>query len=95
MAGDSEIDQIYRIFRVTGTPTEEVWPGVSSLRDYNPEFPHFPQPTMESLCPTLSADGIDLLKRMLHIDPAKRISAKEALEHRYFSSFVARYKDRL
>ena len=27
--GDSEIDQLFKIFRQLGTPTEEVWPGVS------------------------------------------------------------------
>jgi serine/threonine protein kinase len=37
--GDSEIDTIFRIFRLLGTPTEEMWPGVSSLRDYRQRFP--------------------------------------------------------
>jgi len=32
--GDSEIDTIFKMFRVLGTPTEEVWPGVSQLRDF-------------------------------------------------------------
>jgi hypothetical protein len=32
--GDSEIDELFRIFRLLGTPTEAVWPGVSSLPDY-------------------------------------------------------------
>lgn len=32
--GDSEIDELFRIFRLLGTPTEVVWPGVSSLPDY-------------------------------------------------------------
>ncbi|CAE6426783.1 unnamed protein product [Rhizoctonia solani] len=32
--GDSEIDQIFKIFRLLGTPNEEVWPGVSQLPDY-------------------------------------------------------------
>lgn len=27
--GDSEVDQLYRIFRVLGTPNEEIWPGVT------------------------------------------------------------------
>lgn len=39
LVGDSEIDQLFRIFRVFGTPNEELWPGVSDLRDYNPNFP--------------------------------------------------------
>ena len=32
--GDSEIDQLYRIFVVLGTPTQEMWPGVEQLSDY-------------------------------------------------------------
>jgi len=34
-AGDSEIDQLFKIFRVLGTPTEETWPGVSQLSGIN------------------------------------------------------------
>jgi cyclin-dependent kinase 2 len=30
--GDSDIDQLYRIFRILGTPDESVWPGVTKLR---------------------------------------------------------------
>ena len=37
--GDSEIDQLFRIFRILKTPTEELWPGVSSLPDYKDTFP--------------------------------------------------------
>ena len=32
--GDSEIDQLFRIFRVLRTPTEELWPGVTQLPDF-------------------------------------------------------------
>jgi len=32
----------------------------------------------------LDDDGIDLLRRMLVYDPTQRISAKAALQHRYF-----------
>jgi serine/threonine protein kinase len=32
--GDSEIDELFKIFRALGTPTEEMWPGVTSLPDY-------------------------------------------------------------
>lgn len=32
--GDSEIDELFRVFRNLGTPNEEVWPGVSNLPDF-------------------------------------------------------------
>lgn len=37
--GDSEIDQLYRIFLVLGTPNSNIWPGVEELSDYNENFP--------------------------------------------------------
>ena len=37
--GDSEIDEIFRIFRLLGTPDEEMWPGVTTLPDYKESFP--------------------------------------------------------
>lgn len=37
--GDSEIDQIYKIFRLFGLPDESNWKGVSKLPDYNHNFP--------------------------------------------------------
>ncbi len=61
-SGDSEIDQLYKIFRMMGTPNEEVWPGVSQLRDYAPTFPQWRPQDLEPLFPKLDADGLDLLK---------------------------------
>jgi len=37
--GDSEIDQLFRIFRILGTPNENIWPQVTSLKDFKPTFP--------------------------------------------------------
>ena len=33
--GDSEQDQIRKIFRIMGTPTEEIWPGDSQLPGFS------------------------------------------------------------
>ncbi|CAI0440392.1 unnamed protein product, partial [Linum tenue] len=40
--GDSEIDELFKIFRITGTPNEETWPGVTSLPDFKSTFPKWP-----------------------------------------------------
>lgn len=37
--GEAEIDQIYRIFRLRGTPTSEVWPEYKTLPCYRHAFP--------------------------------------------------------
>eukprot|EP00055_Hartaetosiga_balthica_P001115 m.138114 g.138114 ORF g.138114 m.138114 type:complete len:293 (+) comp13233_c0_seq1:58-936(+) len=83
--GDSEIDQLYRIFRELGTPTERIWPGISHLKDYNAQFPQWKRKDLESVIP-LDPTGIDLLKKMLIYNPSKRISASTALKHVYFRS---------
>ncbi|KAJ1955206.1 Cyclin-dependent kinase catalytic subunit [Linderina pennispora] len=83
--GDSEIDEIFKIFRVLGTPTKEIWPEVTLLPDYKPSFPRWQPQDLQAKLPKLDAVGIDLLKRMLTYDPAYRISAKQALLHPYFN----------
>eukprot|EP00126_Sphaerothecum_destruens_P001375 Sdes_comp14216_c0_seq1m3428 len=82
--GDSEIDQLFRIFRTLGTPNEETWPGVTSLPDYKPIFPTWAPQSVKELLPKLDASGIDLLSKMLIYEPGRRISAKQALVHPYF-----------
>lgn len=59
--GDSEIDQLFRIFRVLGTPTEAAWPGVTQLPDYKRDFPIWTRREMKEIVPNLDRDGRDLL----------------------------------
>ncbi|XP_036310502.1 cyclin-dependent kinase 2 isoform X3 [Pipistrellus kuhlii] len=82
--GDSEIDQLFRIFRTLGTPDEVVWPGVTSMPDYKPSFPKWARQDFSKVVPPLDEDGRSLLSQMLHYDPNKRISAKAALTHPFF-----------
>ncbi|KAL2914297.1 Cyclin-dependent kinase catalytic subunit [Polyrhizophydium stewartii] len=82
--GDSEIDEIFRIFRILGTPTETIWPGFVTLPDYKSTFPVWSAQPMASVVPTLEIEGQDLLQAFLAYDPAARISAKRALNHPYF-----------
>jgi len=39
--GDSEIDQIFKIFQYHGTPSVADWPGIADLPDFKPSFPKF------------------------------------------------------
>lgn len=82
--GDSEIDELFKIFKVLGTPHEGTWPGVSAYKDYKSSFPQWNGMDLANICPDLDADGIDLLKKLLIFEPGQRISAREALLHPYF-----------
>nr|XP_012309104.1 cyclin-dependent kinase 3 [Aotus nancymaae] len=84
--GDSEIDQLFRIFRILGTPSEAVWPGVTQLPDYKGNFPKWTGKGLEEIVPNLEPEGKDLLMQLLQYDPSRRITAKTALAHPYFSS---------
>eukprot|EP00729_Bicosta_minor_P008537 gene8537-5181_t len=83
--GDSEIDELFRIFRVLGTPSEESWPGVTRLPDYKPSFPKWASQALQHCVPGLCERGADLLQHMLAYAPNARISAKAALSHPYFA----------
>lgn len=81
--GDSELQQLLHIFKLLGTPNEEMWPGVSNLMNWH-EYPQWRPQQLSSSVPNLDEDGLDLLSQMLKYEPSQRISAKKAMEHCYF-----------
>ncbi|CAN7993034.1 unnamed protein product [Ixodes hexagonus] len=83
--GDSEIDQLFRIFRTLGTPTEETWPGVAKLPDYKPSFPNWKENILHSLLGNMDAQAINLIEKMLVYNPSLRISARGCLQHPYLA----------
>lgn len=60
--GNSISDELTRIFKILGTPTEEIWPKVIQLPEYKKDFEIFPRIQLETLFPKLDHNGIDLLK---------------------------------
>ncbi|KAF4316895.1 hypothetical protein BBO99_00008396 [Phytophthora kernoviae] len=81
--GSSDIDQLSKIFSALGSPTENGWEDASELPFYLRFKDTNPTPLVEQF-PMLSTAGIDLLSLLLALNPKKRISVKEALEHEFF-----------
>ncbi|PSS25210.1 hypothetical protein M430DRAFT_25036 [Amorphotheca resinae ATCC 22711] len=89
IAGDTEVHQVSLICQAVGTPTEEVWPGVSSLPEYTVPDPPNPVRGKDHYLATFGTagqEGVDLLMSMLVLDPRKRITAREALQHAWWAS---------
>ena len=86
LPGESEIDQIFKIFKLLGTPTEKTWPGVSELPDFKKSFPKFRKESFHEVFMGSSALEIDLLEKILVLDPDRRLTAEEILRHPYFSN---------
>ncbi|GAA6012978.1 hypothetical protein JCM10207_008401 [Rhodosporidiobolus poonsookiae] len=82
--GDSEIDQIFKIFRLMGTPTPDTWPGLTQMPDFKGSFPRWRPAELPKVLPEMDGQALHLLNSMLQIDPERRISAKNALRHPYF-----------
>lgn len=85
--GDSEIDTIFKIFRMLGTPSEEVWPGVTTLRDFKHRFPKWQDTQLAEVrrsASSLGDEGIDLLQLCLKYNLVDRPSARRLLRHSFF-----------
>ncbi|KAK2899104.1 hypothetical protein Q8A67_010522 [Cirrhinus molitorella] len=84
--GKSEIDQINKIFKDLGSPSEKIWPGYSELPAVKKmTFTEYPYNNLRKRFGALLSDqGFDLMNKFLTYCPAKRISADEALKHDYF-----------
>lgn len=69
------------ISRTCGTPCPANWPDVIHLPGFatvKPKQQH-PRKVREKYGPLMPDPALDLLDKMLSLDPKKRISAKEAL----------------
>lgn len=83
---------IDQIFTRMGTPSEETWPGISTLQYYqelNPKKPPYEGNLANYIIKKnsrIDKASIDFALWMLTLNPEKRPSATEALNHPYFSS---------
>uniref|UniRef100_A0A452Z0U2 Protein kinase domain-containing protein n=1 Tax=Aegilops tauschii subsp. strangulata TaxID=200361 RepID=A0A452Z0U2_AEGTS len=85
LPGKNEPDQLTKIFELCGTPDELIWPGVTKMPWYNNlKPPRQLKRHVKDAFKHFDFHALDLLERMLTLDPSKRISANEALDSEYF-----------
>ncbi|XP_027758979.1 cyclin-dependent kinase-like 2 isoform X1 [Empidonax traillii] len=97
--GDSDIDQLYHITKCLGN----LIPRHQELFYKNPLFAGMRLPEVKELdsldkrYPKLSTDVLDLAKECLQIDPDKRPSCAELLQHDFFNQdgFAERFTEEL
>ncbi|KAJ3138464.1 Cyclin-dependent kinase 20 [Physocladia obscura] len=83
--GQNDIDQLYCVLSILGTPSPQEWLELESLPDYNKiQFPHCEPIAFDKICPDASTGAVTLLKKFLVYPSKKRICASKALLDTYF-----------
>lgn len=88
--GTANDDQLQKIFRLMGTPSERTWPGISSFPEYKHNFQQYATQDMRLYLPVVDQVGLTLLTAMLQLRPDNRISAQQALMHPWFEELQPR-----
>ncbi|XP_074569843.1 cyclin-dependent kinase F-3-like isoform X2 [Curcuma longa] len=83
--GESEIDQIYRICTILGTPDSSIWPD-GILLPHSAYFNvfQFPPADISEIIPNASLEAIDLILQLCSWDPQRRPTAEQSLQHPFF-----------
>jgi len=85
--GQSEVSQLLTIFKAMGTPNPSNWPKVEDqCADFCLKYPKWERRKIKQIVPRedFEESGQQLMDSMLLLDPLKRISCKEALNHPWF-----------
>ncbi|KAI0315157.1 kinase-like domain-containing protein [Amylostereum chailletii] len=80
-------DQLLKILEVLGTPVESEWPGIRDMPEYNNarRLDAYPNRLYEWCRQRIASNaGYDLLRLLFTYDPDRRLTAKEALTHKWF-----------
>ncbi|PUU82848.1 kinase-like domain-containing protein [Tuber borchii] len=97
LPGETETEQFSLIVKLIGSPNDKIWPKMRLLpgiyeksagnrgRYYNPPVGAQSENMLERRLKGQSKETIRLINEMLTYDPDRRITASEALRHKYFT----------
>lgn len=83
--GTTNEDQLQKIFRLMGTPSERSWPGISQFPEYKSNVTVYHTQDIRNYLPQIDPVGLQLISSMLQLRPELRVSAQQALQHPWFN----------
>lgn len=88
-AGSTDIEQLVKIFNVLGTPTEQSWPDWEQLPDAGKVLFDLVKPKEDwrILVPLASTKCVLLIRSLLQLDSAKRMTALKCLGMDFFAAY--------
>ncbi|CAE7203969.1 Cdk10 [Symbiodinium sp. CCMP2456] len=90
LPGKFEEHQLQLTCALLGTPSPRIWPGLERLQHYGTfKLPENTYNNLGDKFPDMPDSCLDLLNRALTFDPAKRVTAAVALQHRWFQEAPA------
>lgn len=84
LPGTTDVDQGHTIFKLLGTPTKDIWKLAYHLPGAELTKTNYKASIDERFGRFLSESGLDLMKKLLALDPYKRITSMAALKHPFF-----------
>lgn len=85
--GSSEIDEIFKVCSILGTPTKLVWPdGHQLAANMNFRFPQCVPSDLQQIIPQASRDAIQLMSDLMSWNPKKRPTASQAVKYPYYGT---------
>ncbi|XP_065848009.1 probable serine/threonine-protein kinase At1g54610 [Euphorbia lathyris] len=82
MPGRTEVEQLHRIFKLCGTPSEDYWKKLKLSTTFRP--PKQYKPSLFEAFGEFPESSLGLLTTLLALDPAYRGSASSALQSEFF-----------
>ncbi|KAJ2080458.1 kinase subunit of RNA polymerase II carboxy-terminal domain kinase I [Coemansia sp. RSA 988] len=84
--GQNDVDQLEQIFKMVGTPSEDIWTKFKKLpwACYMTPNTRYENRLRTVLSSKMTTSAVDLISWMLELDPTVRPSSRKCLDHRFF-----------